>query len=1117
MLLFSFFFCCKRADSSDSASDFAPEIHLAYGKRLASKDFTIPLPLPISQTFKGAVCYPLKKPTNTNTLPLEQPQKVKVGQVDKFIPGQNGCALPAIHKAIHHPVPVGIPEISVAKDAHISNHNPDNFSSFSVLQGLKHIQTTCLLSDHDGYLWIGTDGGGLCRYDGKQFFTYTEQAGLLNNNIASLFQDKDGNIWIGFWGGGISKYDGKNFFNYLQKEGFTDAAVDKIIQDRQENLWFCTEDGLIEYDGNNFIHFTEQQGLTNLDVLCAKEDKQGNLWFGTAAGLTQYDGKAFYQYTEKNGLRANSIYSICLDQDGLLWLGSTGGIATTFDGSTFSSYPLDADCIINCIYQDQKANIWLTTDGAGLLRLNDGKKTITHFTEKQGLENNFISDLIEDRSGVIWLSSLGGGLVKYQGNMLTHLSTAEGLSSNIVFNILNDRKGDLWLGTRGGGLAHFDRKKNTFEHYFSKDGLGQNLDNDGVFSLLEDRDGNIWCGTWGGGVSKFNGKNFETFTIESGLCGNDIRCMYQDKSGAIWFGSWNNGVSQLDPTGRFFTNYTTKEGLSLDDIKSIIEDRQGNIWIGTKGGGLTRLDRQRKIFTHFTEHEGFFSNDVSGIVQDQQGLLWISSVGKGLIRFDPSLNKFTRFGEKEGLSNNNVLSIALDKADNIWLGSRSGLSKMSRSALLKLEKKYLPIVENRAASAVLFKNYSYEDGFLGVSCYLGAIQIDQQGEVWVGASDRLSIYHPVGDKIIARAPEVALNNISLFNESIPWSQLAENQDTTFSLGNGVKVGNFRFTGLSAWQAIPEYLSLAYNNNFLSFGFIGISTKSPNKMRYQYQLEGLDKNWSGLSVRTEAPYGNLAPGNYTFKVKAMNEDGYWSKALSYPFTIRPPWWKTWWAYALYFMLLVLAIYAIIQFRTTQAVKKIKALESMRTKISSDLHDDVGSILSGLAMQSQMLAYAAAADLKPALNELSAMSREAMEGMRDTVWLIDSRKDKFENLIDRMRAFAEKNLGSKNIKYQFQVNHIEGERFIDPEKRQNIYLIFKEALTNILKHSDASQVDVVFEKQQNQLRLLIHDNGSQTPQSNSDGMGMSNMAMRAKNIGATLTAGYEKGFQVELILL
>ncbi len=1109
-------FSCNQNHPNENLPHFFPEFIPARGRLVSQDSIILPQTTAVGSVFVGPNCTPFEVAANTNIQALGRPETRPAGLPAKAIPGQNAITLPNVTLAVDHPVPMGIPETSVVKDAHINDHNPDNFSSFSVLHGLKHIQATCLLQDQLGCLWIGTDGGGLSRYDGKHFITYTDQAGLGGNSISSIFQDKQGNIWIGFWSGGISKFDGKYFTNFRLAEGFSDFPVIKIIQDKAENVWFCSSGGLFKYDGKNFAHYTEKQGLINNDVICALEDKKGNLWFGSAGGLSKFDGQTFYNYTNKNGLKANYIYAIREDKNGLLWLGSTGGLASTFDGTTFAHYQLNADFTITSIIQDKNENIWFASDGVGLLRLNTRLNTLTRFSEKQGLSNNFISDMLEDRTGAIWCSSLGGGVIKYAGNLFSHFTIAEGISSDIVFDVLNDRNGHMWLGTRGGGLVQLDRRKNIFRHYSTDDGLGHKLDNNSIFSLLEDKEGNIWCGTWGGGVSKFNGKNFVTYTQESGLCGNDIRCIYQDRSGAIWFGSWNNGISRLDPVGQFFTNYTTKEGLSHNDIKSIIEDQRGNIWIGTRGGGLNKLDQQRKTITHFTTQEGFFSDDVSGLVEDKSGQIWISSVGNGLIRLDQAQRQFTRFGVEEGLINNNILSLTLDEQDNLWLGTRGGLSRLSQTALRQLEKAQLVQPEALNQSPVLFKNYAYEDGFLGVSCYLGAIGQDTAGNIWVGASDRLTVYHPGGDNFETQAPQVELSTVNLFNESIPWALLAGKKDTSFNLSNGVKVGQFRFADLMPWKGVPKQLSLTYNNNFLAFHFIGITTKSPQKMRYQYKLEGVDANWSGLSALTEVPYGNLPAGTYTFKVRAMNGDGYWSKTLMYPFSIRPPWWKTWWAYLLYAGLFAAAVYAFIQYRTAQAIQKVKALEAIRTKISSDLHDDVGSILSGLAMQSQVMAYTAPTEIKTALNELSDMSRDAMERMRDVVWVIDSRKDKYENLIDRMRVFAEKNLGVKNITYHFAVNSIDGKKFIDPEKRQNIYLIFKEAITNILKHSDASMVKIVFEQEKNQLRLFIHDNGSVKEQTFSDGLGLSNMAMRAKQIGGSLQIAFVDGFRVELNL-
>jgi len=317
---------------------------------------------------------------------------------------------------------------------------------------------------------------------------------------------------------------------------------------------------------------------------------------------------------------------------------------------------------------------------------------------------------------------------------------------------------------------------------------------------------------------------------------------------------YRGGISKYD--GKSFTNFTKKEGLCNNNIFSIIQDQIGNIWASTDGGGASKLTIR--------------------IVVDS--LKYI----------------VTNYTEKEGLCNNIAMSMILDKAGNLWFGTRFGLCKLNTQKIIKKDSSDIP----------LFKTFSYEDGFLGIGCNRGAMYEDNTKTIWIGSNDRLTAYHPEGDEPDTIAPNIQLTGIELFNESIQWSNLSLTQpsskepaknniakDTSFVLGNGVKVGNFEFNGITNWYGLPENLSLAYNNNYITFNFIGITTKSPQKVKYQYKLEGIDENWSALTNRTEAPYGNLPKGSYTFKVKAMNSEGCWSKEYNYSFTIRPPWWKT----------------------------------------------------------------------------------------------------------------------------------------------------------------------------------------------------------------------------------
>ena len=269
------------------------------------------------------------------------------------------------------------------------------------------------------------------------------------------------------------------------------------------------------------------------------------------------------------------------------------------------------------------------------------------------------------------------------------------------------------------------------------------------------------------------------------------------------------------------------------------------------------------------------------------------------------------------------MSILEDKSGNIWFGTRFGLAKLNMSRLLFTSDKVKSgkIDED----PILFKNYLYDDGFYGIGCNGNSICQTEDGTIWIGANDRLTAFHPKGDETDTVPPNIQLTSLALFNENVPWVNLEHKKDTSILLGNGIMVYDFEFDGITKWYGLPEHLSLAYNNNYLAFNFIGITQKQSKKIRYRYTLEGLDENWSALTNRTEAAYGNLPQGSYTFKVKAMNSEGYWSNEFNYSFVIRPPWWKTWWFRTLVGIFIIGSIWYYIKWRERKLVADKEKLE------------------------------------------------------------------------------------------------------------------------------------------------------------------------------------------------
>jgi ligand-binding sensor domain-containing protein/serine phosphatase RsbU (regulator of sigma subunit) len=934
-LLFVFIISCTNDHEHPPSSTFTPALVHVKEYQVPKDSTTEPRVILSGKPRIVPAGKPAVVAANTNILKSISSTLFPAGKPAICVPGQGIFKLPQVSKAIDLPSTAGTGEVVIAKDAQTKDINPKSFSTFKTLQGLKHNNIRCMLQDKSGNLWFGTWGGGVSKYDGKYFTHYTKKEGLSSDFIWSMLEDKDGNIWFGTWGGGACKYDGYSFTHYGKKEGLSSDYVICLLEDKSKNIWLGTEGGGVnKYDGKSFANYTQEQGLIQNIVLCMLEDKYGSIWFGTRGGVSKYDGKAFFNYTKNEGLSQNVILSMCQDSKGNFWFGTEGRGVCKFDGNAFSSYA-DKDGLSNnfvvSVLEDKNKNMWFSTWGGGLNKY-DGE-SFTHYTEKEGLSNNFVVSSLQDRSGNLWFGTEGWGVNKFCGQHFTHFTDKDGLSNNGVLSILRDDKGNLWFGTNGGGVCKYDG--NSFTRYTTSEGLSSNI----IASILQDKEGNIWFGTVGAGVCKFDGKSFTNYTDKEGLSHNIVYCMLQDKLGNIWFGTNSMGACKFD--GTHFTHYTSNEGLSNNIIVSMLQDRKGNIWFGTYGGGVCKYDGHS--FSHITEKEGLSNNFVLSTLQDHNGNLWFGTEGGGVCKYDGVI--LANYTEKENLCNNYVYSLLEDKAGSIWFGTRNGISRLKKGVLETLAKyenesdKNVSNAKNiRSQSKLIFKSFSYEDGFLGVSCFRNSISEDGAGNIWIGAADRLTCCHRDGDIPDTLAPSIQLTDVQLFNERIPWKSLISSphqgiadppkqgaKDTSLTLSNGLIAGAFKFNGIARWYPVPIGLSLSHSNNNITFQFIGVSQNQTEKIKYQYMLVGLDENWSAVTSSTTAAYGSIPPGTYTFKVRSMNSEGYWSSVYSYPFSIRPPWWKTIWFRLLAGVLIVGSVVGYFQFRISALRKRQRQLE------------------------------------------------------------------------------------------------------------------------------------------------------------------------------------------------
>ncbi|MCY4553213.1 MAG: SpoIIE family protein phosphatase [Candidatus Poribacteria bacterium] len=619
---------------------------------------------------------------------------------------------------------------------------------YTYLDGLGQNRVWTIFQDRDSFLWFGTDGGGISRYDGDKFGNFTTDDGLISNSVWAIHQDREGFLWFGT-NGGISRYDGDKFVNFTIDDGLISNSVWAIHQDREGGLWFGTDGGISQYDGENF---TTTDGLANNFVSAIHQDREGVLWFGTNGGIFQYDGDKFINLTTDDGLADNFVRAIHQDREGVLWFGTNGGISQ-YDGDKFINLTTDDGLVQNdviSIYQDREGFLWFGTWSDGISRY-DGDKFI-NFTTNTGLIANYVRAIHQDREGFLWFGSTGQGLSQYDSSGFINFTTADGLVSNTVYTIYRDREGFIWFGT-DSGISQYDGDK--FINFTTDDGLVQN----DVISIYQDREGFHWFGTQDDGVSHYNGNQFVNYTTNEGLANNSVWAIHQDREGLLWFGT-NGGISQYD--GDKFVNFTTNEGLAQNRVTSIYEDHDGFLWFGTQGGGVSRYDGNQ--FVNFTVNNGLVANIVWTIYQDRDGFLWFGTLGGGGVsRYDG--DKFVNFTTNEGLTQNDVISIYEDRDGFLWFGTDSGgVSRYDGTSWMALDTR---------------------DGLIN-NQVLGICQ-DSDGKLWFATLEGVSQYNP--NRIPPRARIVSVQND---NTSAPVGPLSTIKDITTDTRVTIKYSSIDF-------------------------------------------------------------------------------------------------------------------------------------------------------------------------------------------------------------------------------------------------------------------------------------------------------------------------------------
>ncbi|OFY86383.1 MAG: hypothetical protein A3F72_11325 [Bacteroidetes bacterium RIFCSPLOWO2_12_FULL_35_15] len=763
-----------------------------------------------------------------------------------------------------------------------------DFRNFNVEDGLAQSQVLSICQDRNGNLWFGTNSGGVSKYDGNKFTNFTENDSLVNNVVFSITELKNGSILFGT-NGGLSVYNGKKFTNYTEKNGLPHNRVFKSIQDNNENVWIGTSKGVCQFKNNKIVPFAEDTLLNKSTVITIYADRSGNIWFGTAEnGVTKYNpqNKTFIRYTKNDGLRENLIRAINEDLQGNIYVGTISGISEITTGGSIRKVNIkneESEAFLS-IVPDNKNNLWFGTS-MGVFKYKGF--SYKNFREKNGLPSNKILCAFQDREGNLWFGTDGFGVSKFSGEAFASYSVRDSLPGDYIKSIFQDSQKNIWLSVKSFGVCKLQNNKIINYRNNPKDVKNSLADNE-VQTICEDNKGKIYFGTKDG-LSIFDGKSFHNFSTTDGLPDKNIYSIVKSKDGRMLIAT-ANGLCYF--TGEKAESIAVVNALKSDrsdlQIYSILEDRNQNLWLATENGAIYY---NGKTAVRYNSSKGLTDKRVTSIIQDNNGYLWFGS-DDGL--FNYNYTSFEKINESNGLASNKVYLMLLDK-NFLWAGTNKGLDRINLQAYHSNNK-------------IEIKHYGKEEGLKGIECNSNATTLDSDGNLWFGTIKGVTIYNPHEDKINHEEALTRITGIRLFFQNAE-SDLKKYSESIDSISN-----------------LPVNLILPYDKNHITFDFIGICITSPNKVKYQFKLEGADADWFPPTSKTEATYSSLPAGEYTFHLKAMNNDGLWNaKDVTFKFTILPPWWKTWWFYALLIIIAVASVYSYVTIHTRNLEKAKIELE------------------------------------------------------------------------------------------------------------------------------------------------------------------------------------------------
>lgn len=994
------------------------------------------------------------------------------------------------------------------------------FERLSLGEGFSGYVIRALERDSRGFLWVGTQRG-LDRYDGVRVRAFTagpEGAQLRGGLIRAIEEDPTtpGGLWVGTEGGGLSRYHPirGGFATYTRAtSALTSDTIRCLLVDSRGTVWAGTASGGLnryrEREGAFEALRSGPGGSVPSDTITALYEAPsmpGVIWVGTPRGVALLDAESGRPLADIGGEAVRGPPQLAVtavaEAGGAVWIGTTSGVLFRYDFLQNEIYSYSNSAFgpglgsISALVPSRvfPGRLWIGTRAGGLLAFDTRTDAVRSFTSESGgsasLSHNDVLTVLEDGSGLLWVGTLLG-LNKANLNPPRFMPRAAGPTAavsepaNAVITLYEppSNPGTVWLSLARAGLQRYDRVSGRLEPF----ALPTNP-LDLVFSLHEDRYGQFWAGADRPSLFLIDQRNGRAtaFPLQEGPGGGrlDVQVIqiYEAPSrpGNLWLATRGLGLVEFDArrrrvVRRYAPGGAAGRSLSTADLWAVHEPTHepGVLWIGTQGGGVNRLDTRTGTVTVWTSqsHPGCLpSDDILAVNTTSDGTIWLGTSDHGLVRFSPHDASCVTYTPADGLAHTDVAAILVDGRDRLWLSTSNGLSLL-----------------DPARGAIT--TFSEADGLQGNIFHYQSHHQNTKGELFFGGADGFNIFHPDSITVDATPPPVFITGLYVDGQPVPLEE-----------------------GARGYTPI----TLRHTQRDVAIEFAALDLRQPHKNRYRVWMEGAEVGWRPLGTQPHERYPLMPFGRHTLHVLGSNRDGAWSAgAATLQLRILPPLWKTWYFWGLVAALAIGLVAAAYQYRIRQLVR----VELTRRRIADDLHDDIGSKVSNVALRLDLAGRSAALpeEERRHLVELAQMARGVVDDLRDAVWIVDAGHDDLPSVAARMEQFAEQMLRGRA--YTFSRPDELPPLPLGMEGRRHLYLLYKEALHNAVRHGDPSRITVRLEVEGGRLVLVVADDGRGfTCGDSGKGRGLETMRARAEALGGALRVASApgQGTTVELVI-